>query len=83
MYYSKFQSSHITHSGLPKFLNGQDPLQPSFNRPMGVLFRYEDSEDDIVRPTVRRAGGWRYDETSEPSGSESGSISSSEEQMNL
>ena len=52
-----------------------------FNPPMGVLFRYEDSEDDLVQPPVRRAGGWRYDETSEPSGSESGS--NSEERTTL
>ncbi|CAL1131723.1 unnamed protein product [Cladocopium goreaui] len=35
---------------------------------MGVLFRYDDSGDDIVAAPVRRAGGagvWRYDETSD------------------
>ena len=57
---------------------------------MGILQRYEDSDDGARRVPVKRSRGWRYDETSssdvsddcasqsDPSSSVSSSSSSSE-----
>lgn len=44
---------------------------------MGVLHRYEDSDDDARRIPVKRSRGWRYDETSSDVSSDCASQSDS------